>query len=34
VLRGFEVVEQTFHGGLENLGVHVREVVPPLLEVR
>ena len=28
-----EVVEQSFHNGLENLRVHVREVVPPLLEV-
>ena len=31
--EAFEVVEQAFHDGLENLRVHVREAVPPLLEV-
>ena len=31
--EAFEVVEQAFHDGLENLRVHVREVVPPLFEV-
>jgi len=31
--EAFEVVEQAFHNGLENLRVDVREAVPPLLEV-
>jgi len=31
--ESFEVVEQPFYDGLENLRVHVREVVPPLLEI-
>jgi len=31
--ESFEVVEQAFYDGLENLRVHVREAIPPLLEV-
>ena len=31
--EAFEVVEQSFYDGLEDLRVHVREAIPPLLEV-
>ncbi len=31
--ESFEVIEQAFYDGLENLRVHVGEAVPPLLEV-